>query len=374
MPEADALARPLDQPGHVRDGQLRAVWRLDRAEHRLERRERVVGDLRRRVRDAPEEGRLAGVGRPASAASATSLRRSSSVRSAPGSPVSAKRGAWRVGVAKRGVAASAARRRARRRPRRPAARGRRRARRPRSDLRADRHGELDGVAVGAVPAAATAVAARRRGDTRRPRSDERSRSEASATSATSPPRPPSPPSGPPFGTYFSRRKPSAPSPPRPERTMIATRSWNTAAAPSWRGGRYAGSAGAVDRHRAALAAPVELDDALAQREERVVAADPDAGAGAEARAALPDDDHAGLDLLAGEDLHAEPLRLGVAAVLRGAEALLVCHLAASSPSAIAASSAAIAPLRLPCACSYSSAARRPAASQPPAASLHLRRR
>ncbi len=34
--EADALARPLDQAGHVRDGQLRPVLRLDRPEHGLE--------------------------------------------------------------------------------------------------------------------------------------------------------------------------------------------------------------------------------------------------------------------------------------------------------------------------------------------------
>ena len=39
-------------------------------------------------------------GRPTSAASATSFSRSSSSASSPGSPVSAKRGVWRVGVAK----------------------------------------------------------------------------------------------------------------------------------------------------------------------------------------------------------------------------------------------------------------------------------
>ena len=40
-------------------------------------------------------------GKPASAASTTSLRRSSISASSPGSPVSANRGVWRVGVAKR---------------------------------------------------------------------------------------------------------------------------------------------------------------------------------------------------------------------------------------------------------------------------------
>ena len=40
-----ALAGALDQPGDVRHHEL-AVAALERAEHRLERGERVVGDLR----------------------------------------------------------------------------------------------------------------------------------------------------------------------------------------------------------------------------------------------------------------------------------------------------------------------------------------
>ena len=52
VPEPDPLARALDQPRDVGDHELAAVGRLDRPEHRLERRERVVGDLRPRVRDA----------------------------------------------------------------------------------------------------------------------------------------------------------------------------------------------------------------------------------------------------------------------------------------------------------------------------------
>src|SRR5438445_29672 len=81
-----------------------------------------------------------------------------------------------------------------------------------------------------------------------------------------------------------------------------------------------------DCHRAALAARAELDDAVAQREDRVVAADAGSGAWAELRAALAHDDRAGRHLLAGEDLHAEHLRIGVAPVARRAETLLVCHL------------------------------------------------
>ena len=61
VPEAHALGRALEQPGHVRDGQLRAVVRLDRAELRLDGGERVVGHLRARVRDAVEQRRLARV-------------------------------------------------------------------------------------------------------------------------------------------------------------------------------------------------------------------------------------------------------------------------------------------------------------------------
>ena len=53
--EPDAFARTLDQPRHVRDHELPAVGRLDRPEHGLQRRERILGDLRLRVRDAREQ-------------------------------------------------------------------------------------------------------------------------------------------------------------------------------------------------------------------------------------------------------------------------------------------------------------------------------
>ena len=59
--EPDSLARALDQPGDVGDGELGAGRRLDRPEHGLEGRERVVGDLRGRVRDPAEKRRLARV-------------------------------------------------------------------------------------------------------------------------------------------------------------------------------------------------------------------------------------------------------------------------------------------------------------------------
>ena len=101
VPEPGALARALDQPRDVGHDEL-AVARLEHAEHRLERRERVVGDLRRRARQAREQRGLARV-----RAARRDRRRpaasdcSSTQPSSPGSPRSAKRGAWRVGVAKR---------------------------------------------------------------------------------------------------------------------------------------------------------------------------------------------------------------------------------------------------------------------------------
>src|SRR5262249_23289611 len=70
----------------------------------------------------------------------------------------------------------------------------------------------------------------------------------------------------------------------------------------------------------------ELDGPVAEGEDRVVASEPGAWTGAELRPTLPDDDHPRLHLLAGEDLHAEPLRLGVASVPRGPETFLMRHL------------------------------------------------
>src|SRR3990170_8168610 len=64
---------------------------------------------------------------------------------------------------------------------------------------------------------------------------------------------------------------------------------------------------------ALVARLAELDHAFAEREDRVVAAEPGAWARAEPGPALPNDDHPRLDALAREDLHAKSLRLGVAA-------------------------------------------------------------
>jgi hypothetical protein len=59
--EADALARTLQQPGHVSHRELASIVRVDGAQHRLDGRERVVGHLRLGVRDPPQQRRLARV-------------------------------------------------------------------------------------------------------------------------------------------------------------------------------------------------------------------------------------------------------------------------------------------------------------------------
>ena len=82
----------------------------------------VAFEIRRRSDDFPA------FGSPTSAASASSFRRSSSSASSPGSPVSAKRGVWRVGGGEAGVPAPGRRRPARARRAGRARRGRRAAR------------------------------------------------------------------------------------------------------------------------------------------------------------------------------------------------------------------------------------------------------
>src|SRR4029453_7697998 len=80
-----------------------------------------------------------------------------------------------------------------------------------------------------------------------------------------------------------------------------------------------------DRDEAPIARATELDGAVSEREDRVVAAEAGARAGPELCPALADDDHSRLPGLAPDTLHAESLRLGVATVARGAESFLVRH-------------------------------------------------
>ena len=198
--EPGALGGSLDEPRHVRDGELPLVRPVDDAENGLERRERVVGDLRLGVGDAAKQRGLAGVRQPGERRVDDQLQAKVDVAARrPGRPVSAKRGVCRVGVAKRAF------------PRPPwppraatnrASGGRQVGDEPAvrvEDLRADGNSELDRLAVGAVlrlprplpPRPARRYLIRRKAD--------RSRRPGSATITTSPPRPPSPPSGPPAG-------------------------------------------------------------------------------------------------------------------------------------------------------------------------------
>src|SRR6185312_14940743 len=141
-----------------------------------------------------------------------------------------------------------------------------------------------------------------------------SRRDGSQTSTTSPPFPPSPPSGPPRGTWASRRNEMHPSPPRPPSTQIFAVS-STAAQ------LLVGE----NADRATLARRVEGDLPFARREDRVIAAEADALAGPEARAALAHDDLAAGHLLAGEHLDAEHVRVGFAPVPGRTETFLMCH-------------------------------------------------
>src|SRR5262245_10375448 len=142
----------------------------------------------------------------------------------------------------------------------------------------------------------------------------------SARTITSPPSPPSPPSGPPFGTCASRRNDIAPAPPSPPRRLHWTSSTNAdctnqaygrdASVRRRKGCVSSGarSAGRVSRpararqleedvdELAALAA-TELHGAGGGREQRVVVAATDVLTRVELRAALPDDDRAGLHRL-----------------------------------------------------------------------------
>lgn len=70
---------------------------------------------------------------------------------------------------------------------------------------------------------------------------------------------------------------------------------------------------------------VEFHAAIDESEERVIAADADAGAGAEFRAALADEDVAGNYGLIAELFHAEALTAGIPSVFDRALSFLMSH-------------------------------------------------
>src|SRR5262249_46568896 len=89
-----------------------------------------------------------------------------------------------------------------------------------------------------------------------------------------------------------------------------------------RGGRFLLRCG---QHVDAPALTVEHDHAIDQREEGVVAPAADVAARVILGAALPDDDSASADRLATEELHTQPLALGVAPVPDRALPFLMSH-------------------------------------------------
>ncbi len=157
--EADTLARALDQAGHVCDGQLAAVRAVDDPENRRERRERIVGHLGLRVRDAPQERRLAGIRQAGAGCVGHQLQTQVELAGGTGQPglreagrLTRRRGEGRVAPAALSPAGH---------DRTDAGLGEvddERAVGDVVDLRPDGHPDLDVAAVGAVLARAAAVA------------------------------------------------------------------------------------------------------------------------------------------------------------------------------------------------------------------------
>ena len=73
MAEAGSVRRALDEARHVGDRQLALLRAVHHPQHRLESRERIVRDLRLGIRQPAEKRDLPAFGKPASAASTTSL-------------------------------------------------------------------------------------------------------------------------------------------------------------------------------------------------------------------------------------------------------------------------------------------------------------
>src|SRR5205085_10533951 len=309
------LARTFDQAGDVRDGELSAFGRVDRPQHGRERRERIVGDLRPRVRDPREQRRLACVRQPDERrvgeqlqpelqeclfARQAGLRKPRHLTCGRGEALVATTGlsttsdddarAWRRQIGDQLLVLV-------------------------EDLRADGNADLGRLARGAVleRAAPRLTAA---GLERLARAERREVAEirvgdehdvAAGAPVTA--------VGPPFRHVLLA--------PEVQAAVAAATRLNADAGAVM---EHRSLLGGVDFDEALLAALAERDRAGSRREDRVVAADAGSRTGTELRSALADDDHPGLHVLAGEDLHAEHLRLGVAPVARRAEPFLVCHL------------------------------------------------
>ena len=339
--EADSSLAPSIRPGTSGDDELPvAAGRVHGAEHRLERRERVGGDLRPCVRDPAQERRLARVREPDERRVGEKLQPHLELGLvAGGVPVSANRGVWRVAVAKRAF------------PRPPSPPRASTSRWPgvaRSTSSSSSPALQTCVPTGTARTASSPLAPCRRLPPPLPprppryvafvRNAERSRSvrvgddhDVATTAAVAAVRPA-------LGDE-PRRKLSAPSPPRP---AITCGCWPC------RGTCAESQAVATDlvaqshkllrpRSRDAVGGRPTRCRRSACRRSSGTRPCPRAwrrlcrrGRGravawAEPRAALADDDHPGLHVLAVEDLHPEHLRIRVAAAARGPEALLVRH-------------------------------------------------
>src|SRR5262245_7973278 len=148
----------------------------------------------------------------------------------------------------------------------------------------------------------------------------------SASSSTVPPSPPSPPSGPPRGTNFSRRKLTHPAPPSPPLTKISISSTNMADlrdAGKRAEERSGGLLGDADELVVALALEPHVPVGLG--EQGMIHADADVDSRLEAGTALPHQNAARGHELAPEALDPEHLRVGVPAVSRAPDTLLVRH-------------------------------------------------
>src|SRR5205814_3261535 len=71
---------------------------------------------------------------------------------------------------------------------------------------------------------------------------------------------------------------------------------------------------------------LELHYSVHESEDRIIGSETDVGARMKPGAVLPNDDVAGAHALAAEPLHTLVLRVAVAAVARGADSFLMCHL------------------------------------------------
>ena len=159
MAEAGTVGRAFDEPRDVRDRELPRVRALHGPEHRLDRRERVVGDLRLRIRDATKERGLPGVRQPGERRVDDELEAKREIRVLAGKP--GLREAGRL-PGRRGEARVAATPAASLRDDEPRVRGRQVGDEPPvavEHLRAERHAYLRILTVGSMLAASAAAPA-----------------------------------------------------------------------------------------------------------------------------------------------------------------------------------------------------------------------